>query len=152
MNVFCRNKELEKEYLAKEGLLSKVSEKVTKCPKCKEGHFVYENDNWYQCDSCGFSASLNRTNLLDYFCFDDWWDYPIFEVQDIAHKEINDEHWGEELTTEQVEEAYLEYKKTRSDTYNTYQEFVENLIKEHTKSLDKMLDHAKTVKMLRRIV
>lgn len=174
--LHCSNKGLLKELERKENLYMKVCERILRCPHCKggKGHFFYERDDreycsdgWWLCDGSfdGHTPSKARLALIDEVVvggYDDYWDYEIYDF--VEHFEY---HYPR--TYDKNENKYREFDPEvfnqerhfrtihKDGICNTvevlvvWEEFVEELIKEHIAFITKILERAKKSRLLKTI-
>ena len=162
----CDDEKLINEYYIKQEFVDKICERVTRCPKCKKGHFfketsddVYSSESWYMCDTCWDSyPSKQREKILqDIYepaCGADYWDYALYFFIDNFERCYND--------NDEYLPGFYEYEKVRDfdpnewnkehcndKNFTPWQEMVKNDLKAHIEDLNKIIERSKQYKLLK---
>lgn len=169
IGYYYSNPKLYKEVKNKESLIKNLLDKALKCPYCKEGHYLWEDNggdyygyqSWFECSKCGATPSPYREQMIDETKWFPEWDYTLYELmcnfcspdrfnfeipkeKRRPFKEFNPEEWNKE--------AHRFYNDDFIEITMTWDELVEREIAEYIKQLDKIIENAKKYKCLRKIV
>lgn len=166
-NYFYKNDKLLNELVEKEELVSKLCDKVFKCPNCKKGHFILEDDGaeyyshtWLECDECGNYPTPYREQMIN----DINW-YPEFDIglydsimafesagtwdSENPFKKVRDfspEAFNAQKLTHQVWDGNNWVEKTL-----VWEEMVEECLLDYLKELNKIIENSKKYKCLKNI-
>ena len=164
------NDKLTKKLDKLELLAEKIRDKAWKCPHCKDGCFIVEDnggeywtyESWLECDKCGANPSPYRKQMIEDTDWDPHWDLTLYEyMRDFCDpdryefdiptekrrpfREFNPEEWNKESHKFYVPNSNVQVVRT-------WNEFVEIEIADHVKHLLKTIENAKKYKCLQRIL
>lgn len=168
IELYCDNKALMQELNDKEELFSKITERIMRCPCCYTGHFIFTDDGsdyptfFWECEDCGYNPNQNRLSLIEDIVIagtDEYWDYEVFMfVQNFEYGEYSENnHQEQKKRNFNVAEWNKEnnvkpkYDIVHGKPITSWEDYVEDTIREHIKTLDTAISRAKNVLMLKKI-
>ncbi len=168
IELYCDNKALMQELNNKEELFSKITERIMRCSCCHTGHFIFTDDGsdyptfFWECEECGYNPNQNRLSLIEDIVIagtDEYWDYEVFMfVQNFEYGEYSENNHQEQKKRDfNVAEWNKEnnvkpkYNIVHSKPITSWEDYVEDTIREHIKALDTAISRAKNVPMLKKI-
>ena len=175
--IYYSNPKLYKKMKDKEELIKNLMDKAYKCPYCKDGHFLWEDNggdyygyqSWLECNKCGECGTPYRQSMIEDVNWYPDWDFRINNWICDFEAPLEYQKFGEDMVGFPYEKMrefdpkiFDEEKHTvnhwndKTNKWETkvlvWKELVEEEVSDYIKTLNKIIEKAKKYKLLKRIV